>query len=749
MTMATSLNIILSWFETGDFPTQAQFQASWSSFWHKDEAISMDKILNLNTTLSDKVDISVYNAHLTNEEAHTGQLAKKDGSNLSNENIEQWKDLLEVGVLPSNIATVDDGVNVGNVYTKIYTDNTYMQLSQYTNTEGKILADMVEALGLTRLKKFTENTIQEFAANAADYEFEESDIIALPSTDPEPLYSLFFYTEGDKTDVNNYLPTQFSNITMSMVEGLIDALEQKIGKPSSDGKFYIKRVSGITTTEPLADETLATVMNRDNLAPRPLKFHNDAQIWFDSVGYNYFFNNKTTTGTGSGNTGFGYGSLTALISGVSNSGFGLYSGNKLTTGKFGTFIGESAGFNSTTGDGNTYLGQVSGFSAITPFKNTFTGTAAGYSNLNGKLNCIYGYKAANTVDLGDRNIIIGAFSAQGVTPTNCIILGVGAGFNDGALQNKLIIHNNHTLTGYSNTSEGNFGSYQQGTLEMALITGDFVARWVHFNGTFSINPVYIPIGDSAYNKIFVGNASGQFGWIDKVDPIPLAGTQAGKPVTGDIEFDINNVVSIKSGNAKITVNAGINTISSGTSVSDPERSFLNVAPTQVYLGQSIGDNGKFINISKELTYIVVGTNVDGAGLVGANYYGDHYIDNSFVQKKFVEEKTAKPYKFYRALLQFAAGTFEPEFIVLENSLGNISWSRNAAGEYLGDLANSFTQNKTWAISEINSNDGGVPFGSRTGRLNDNTLYLSIFRENDGSPVNLAGQCGIIDIYVYN
>jgi len=39
-----SLAQIFSWFETGDFPTQQQFQDTFSSFWHKGEKISATAI---------------------------------------------------------------------------------------------------------------------------------------------------------------------------------------------------------------------------------------------------------------------------------------------------------------------------------------------------------------------------------------------------------------------------------------------------------------------------------------------------------------------------------------------------------------------------------------------------------------------------------------------------------------------------------------------------------------------------------
>ena len=44
----TDKNTIYSWFQTDDFPTEAQFRATWDSFWHKSESIPVSQITGLN-----------------------------------------------------------------------------------------------------------------------------------------------------------------------------------------------------------------------------------------------------------------------------------------------------------------------------------------------------------------------------------------------------------------------------------------------------------------------------------------------------------------------------------------------------------------------------------------------------------------------------------------------------------------------------------------------------------------------------
>ena len=89
----TPLNTIYSWFETGDFPTQAQFQASWSSFWHKSENLPMSSIDGLNVALSKYVTNSTFNTHLNDENAHP-LLARIDASNISEADANQWKAII-------------------------------------------------------------------------------------------------------------------------------------------------------------------------------------------------------------------------------------------------------------------------------------------------------------------------------------------------------------------------------------------------------------------------------------------------------------------------------------------------------------------------------------------------------------------------------------------------------------------------------------------------------------------------------
>ena len=73
-----SLSQILDWFKTGKKPTQAQFWTSWGSFWHKEEIIPQSAISNLTTVLNAKAEKAQFDAHKTDENAHTGLFAAKE-----------------------------------------------------------------------------------------------------------------------------------------------------------------------------------------------------------------------------------------------------------------------------------------------------------------------------------------------------------------------------------------------------------------------------------------------------------------------------------------------------------------------------------------------------------------------------------------------------------------------------------------------------------------------------------------------
>ncbi|MFC5871393.1 hypothetical protein SAMN05443633_107144 [Chryseobacterium arachidis] len=743
--MSIPLNTIYSYFETGDFPTQEQFQASWSSFWHKDESIPTNKIAGLDNLLQNKADKNIFETHVSNPDSHANYLAKKDASNLNNDNIQAWKSALGVGELPENIATVDDANNIGNVYTKSQSDSKYMFSEDFLNDEGEILAERIEALGLTNLIEAVETNIVDFATNNSAYTFEDNDFIAIPVNGEN--YSLYMFKGGEKTDKNNYLPTGISNVTIGMVEGLQASLNNKVDKPTSDGKFYIKRESGVTTTELLANETLATVVNRNNYSPKGIAFLEETNgtgipgangvLGANKTTYSFFFGNMNAAHTGVYNIAIGYSSLPSVTSGQINSVIGHYAGKDLTTGGANTIMGYESGTGVTTGNDNTLIGVSAGYNLKGGTGNSMLGKWTGCF-IAGSNNTFLGYQAGQYWGSG----------GSGLWSSNIVIGGGTSGHPNGIWgENNLIIGSNIELIGAQSNKFiiNNFLAKDNNFYKTHFIEGNFADRWLRFDTSLQV--LRLPVADASFTKNVVAKPDGTFGLENKVDYIPLSGTTAGKPVTGEIEFSTEGGGAIKSGVAKISVADGYTTILSGDPVG--ERAEVLVSPLQVSLSQGLN---KHINLTQWLDSIDVGAPSEGPGMVGQYYHGDHYVDNSFVQKRWVEEKlqdSGRNYKIYRALLKGIRGTFEPLFVELENTLGDIQWSRAGVGQFVGNLQGAFQGDKVWINSKINTTLNGVYPDCHAARATDDSVYVNVFDMDSKSPLDFETEIGIIEIYIYN
>ncbi|MBV7269104.1 hypothetical protein [Winogradskyella luteola] len=57
--MKQNKETIKSYFETGDRPTQEQYHDTWDSFWHKDESQFENRVVNIATSGTYEVDLSL------------------------------------------------------------------------------------------------------------------------------------------------------------------------------------------------------------------------------------------------------------------------------------------------------------------------------------------------------------------------------------------------------------------------------------------------------------------------------------------------------------------------------------------------------------------------------------------------------------------------------------------------------------------------------------------------------------------
>ena len=78
--MITSLTVILQWFLRGKKPTQSHFEATFRSFWHKEESIPTNKIDGLEQSLNQKAEKIQFTAHLTDKAAHSNLFVVKENT---------------------------------------------------------------------------------------------------------------------------------------------------------------------------------------------------------------------------------------------------------------------------------------------------------------------------------------------------------------------------------------------------------------------------------------------------------------------------------------------------------------------------------------------------------------------------------------------------------------------------------------------------------------------------------------------
>ncbi|MCC9016449.1 hypothetical protein [Flavobacterium lipolyticum] len=99
--MATNINNILSWFKTGEKPTQKQFWDSWQSFWHKEEQIPQSAISDLDSVLNAKTEKAQFDAHKTDRDAHPEIFTVKEDKTNKNQR-DGYAGLDALGKLYSN-----------------------------------------------------------------------------------------------------------------------------------------------------------------------------------------------------------------------------------------------------------------------------------------------------------------------------------------------------------------------------------------------------------------------------------------------------------------------------------------------------------------------------------------------------------------------------------------------------------------------------------------------------------------------
>lgn len=255
-------------------------------------------------------------------------------------------------------------------------------------------------------------------------------------------------------------------------------------------------------------DTLDNVAKRGNLSSVSVSIKDiNATLDYNAVGdSNISFGNMNPAATGTGNASFGKDALKSLTTGTYNLGLGLESLKTLTTGTGNIALGMSmtgnAGGN-ITGKHNVCVGVSAGNNIKEDsHRNLLFGNGTGSYITSGKDNVMVGYSSGLGISTGNNNVFIG--SRAGGTSTN-------SAYN---VSNKLCIHSipSTSSTNFWDNATPGHGHNEYST---GLIIGDFVERWVKFNGKFILASNYMPNSDATFTKNIVAKPDGTFGWEDK------------------------------------------------------------------------------------------------------------------------------------------------------------------------------------------------------------------------------------------
>jgi len=185
--------------------------------------------------------------------------------------------------------------------------------------------------------------------------------------------------------------------------------------------------------------------------------------------------------TGAVNVAIGATSLANNTTGSANVGLGLGTLNENQSGDKNTAIGNQAGLRNL-GTGNTLLGY---------FASIFTTT--------GDYNTVIGNEAGRNGDMGDNNVLLGAYSGRQLTGSNNIFIGKDSGLNLTNISHRLIIEN-------SSSTE-------------PLVYGEFDNNILRANGTLQVGDptgtgYAFPTTDGTANQIMQTDGAGNVSWVN-------------------------------------------------------------------------------------------------------------------------------------------------------------------------------------------------------------------------------------------
>jgi hypothetical protein len=238
--------------------------------------------------------------------------------------------------------------------------------------------------------------------------------------------------------------------------------------------------------------------------------------------------------------------------------------------------------------------------------------------------------------------------------------------------------------------------------------------------------------------------------------IPMTGTEAGFPVTGNITtssftaFSSQSTMLIGTGNAEADLDTS------------DECSWIGTHISEVVNASTISSRSQVTNSFASLitrvikeepdAYVEVNSNnngLSGRGLVGAEDFTENIQSLDYTQKKYVDAKV--PFKVFSALVT-QTGTSDPTVVELQNTLGEVIFTRFEEGTYNITSDGLFIENKTTftiePLSIIYNMVGGVAYVNRDSTNEDMfTLYTTNLSSGLGIDDYLKGT--FVEIRVYN
>ena len=606
------------YFENGDIPVQEEFWEWHDSYWHKDEKIPADQ---LDYDLSQKADVNA--------------------ANLSPQNAQLWKEKIE-----TQTAIQAPQLN-GNILTVFYTGENGVQQSKSVDLSSLVTRDIS-----------IENAVYDAAQN----------IITINQND------------GSSFQINL---SEFSIIPATNADGSVTLSQE------GQEKVILKKVAVTGSYNDLSDkptfsgnDNLQNVIDRGNGTTKPIIFQpaqgRAGEINFSPTTYSLWFGNMNTEHTGLYGIGIGYNTLSKLTTGQSGIAIGGFAGANLTTGDWNTFVGVNSGSLLTTGSYNVMVGTESGKNSTTALGCTYIGDEAAVKNIDGKYNTALGVGAGYWLTHGVQNTFLGAYAGQvhgkatssgawgsntfigynaastthamGVWGDNNVVIGCNAPLG-GSTFNKLVIESNPVARRHDFVTP--------------LIGGDFAARTLDFDAVVSAKRT--PLADNTYTKVAVLNANNVFGYknlADFTDFLPLTGTGAGAPVTGNIQFTdedpeeriiyrtneldgVKNIFGLFPESAMMSSSNLDGTNASSISASKENGVFayghgsrLMLSDVGAALRQTNGGGvkGIFASPSIDEPVLIEHETANARGLSSKTYFGDNAQENDYIQKQYADKQ---------------------------------------------------------------------------------------------------------------